>query len=235
MVDTQRITSTSLIAVCIGEVAAALATEHPRRMVHLFAVASYFPLDVESVARVMDCLQGQYHLDQLRLGGLSHWVFLEPQELDAPALRRYQRGDHLAPDGQLMRQLAALARDDEEYRRTRDQHDLLRLVSELDDLDVEFSRLAHGTAMTSARLKSLLNDFVAAGHVQVEVDEERDTLHYTFPPLDYPASRHEHIMVRLQQVEQRRGGKRRAWLLAVAILGVLALLVMVVGQSIGAW
>ena len=164
MVDTQRITSTSLIAVSVGEVAGALAATHPERLVHTFEVASFFPLDVESVERVMHCLEGHYQLDQVRRDGLGYWAFLEPSEIDAGAVRRYLRGEHLEPSGQLMRQLAALARDDEEYRRTRDQHELLRLVGELDDRCVAFSRLIHGNAMTSARLKSLLNDFVAVGH-----------------------------------------------------------------------
>jgi hypothetical protein len=224
MVDTQRISATSLLAMHVAEVTSRLAREREERYVHAFEVTTHFPLDVETIARTLDVLTEEYPLRRICLDEIVYYRLDDPEAFEEDE----DAGARLAADGPLMRELAELLESEEqEMRAVLDQHELLAVVSELRASSVELSSLTCRTTLSNAKIKSFLNDWTAEEYVAFEVVD--DEAHYTFPELDYPEERRRRVREALDEIREhgRRGRHAALWLLAAAAILLLVLLLVV--------
>lgn len=229
MVDTQRFRLGPDCVRFVGEVAAILARRHPDNLVHVLQVATYVPLDVDSVARILESYEEGDDVTRVQRDSISFFQFSDP---DRHSLRQLDldKAEHLSEANLaempgLMRSLNALKTEDDWSRKVREQHELLRIISGAKHPTVELSYLTSRTDTPSARIQSVLNDFGAQGHIELHYDEDTDTLSYTFPPIDYPKDRFERNMA-LQESAEPIESTSPMWL--IIVLATLALLAIVV-------
>jgi len=221
MVDTERFQLGPQLIHTVSTVAAQVAQQHGG-MASPLQVATYVPLDVDSVGRILEAVEEDYDLERIERDGICCFSFADPTRvLDEPI--DIDGGEHLARLPDLENNLAALKSDDGWSRKVREQHDLLRIAAGADPRTVELPYFLSRTDIPSARVQSILNDFDAENYVEHDLDEEDDVLEYTFPELDYPEARHARNIEILEELDGNGRG-HRIWLL----LGAFALLLLII-------
>ncbi|MFB6372648.1 MAG: hypothetical protein ABEN55_05960 [Bradymonadaceae bacterium] len=221
MVDTERFQLGPQLIHTVTTVAAQVAVRQGETASPL-QVATYVPLDVDSVGRILEAVEEDYDLERIERDGICYFSFKDPDAiLDEPI--DIDAGEHLAHLPDLENNLAALKSDEGWSRKVREQHDILQIAAGSDSRTVELPYFLSRTDVPSARVQSILNDFDAENYVEHDLDEEDDVLEYAFPELDYPEARHARNMEILAELD---GSDRvyRIWL----VLGAFALVLLIV-------
>lgn len=223
MVDTQRFQLGPGPVDAVADVVLELAARHNGET-NALQVATYLPLDVESVSRILDSLAEDYELERLERDGLSVTQVEVP---DDHASVDIDAGEHLEDASQLMDNLTELKAEEGWDRKVRDQHELLKLAAEADSRHIDLSHFTGRADIPSAKIQSILNDFGAEGYVECIFDEESDTLSYKFPLLSYPEARLERNLAILDDLDDTGYSRRRIQVgVAVALLLLLGILLL---------
>lgn len=223
MIDTQRLQSTPRCVSGIAELAALCARRREDSSTHPIEITSYFPIDVETVTRILESLDERADIHNEERDGVR-WVVIEhPDDYNLRVLD-LERGEHLECNATLMRHIAQLAEDPGWARRVREQHELMWLAASAREQDLDLSYFTSRTDLPSARVQSLLNDLGAGGQIDIVLDEEAGALHYRFPPFEYPRPRFERNMAFLDQLPSPEWRPVLAAAMAVALAVVLALI-----------
>jgi len=187
-------------------------------------IATYMPIDVESICRILESVQADYDLERLERNGIRYFRFADP-EAHAPTELGIEEGDHLRNLDAVENNYAALKSDEGWSRRVREQHTLLRLASRAGAGLLELEYFLDRSDMSDSRLQSLLNDFGAEGYVDHAFDRcEDESIEFRFPPLDYPEERFERNMRLLEQLGSS-GDSPRVWAYIGASVVVLLVLI----------
>ncbi len=224
MADTHRLQATPQGLRMVSKVAAELASRADGETTVL-AVTTYFPMDVDSVARVFEGLEEIEGFERVQRGAMTVY---EVEDVERFANEGPEIEDEAFVDEAiaLRRTVGALKRDADWTRTVRGQHELLHIVAESGKEVVELSYLTSRAKMSRARIQSILNGFDAAGHIAVEFDEDIGELHYSFPSLEYPKKRLEHNLEQLEEADAPARSRFSLWVF-MAIFAVLALIVLI--------
>lgn len=228
MVDTNRFKLGPDCVRLVSEVAASLARRDDEHVTHVLEVVTYLPLDVQSVARIVESLEedegGGVH--RVQRDSLSYVEFNDP---DVYSLRELDldKGEHLEDVQGLMRTINALKTDEEWERKVHEEHQVLRVAAGAKSHTVELAYFTSRLDLPSAKIQSILNDFGAEGHIQLHYDEDTDTLSYTFPALDYPEERFERNMSVQAEVEPKTSTSPIWAIIALATLGLLVAILLI--------
>ncbi len=219
MVDTQQLQSAPQCVSGVAEVAAQRASASPEHLTHALEVTSYFPLDVDTVSRMLESLCERDDISMLERDSIAYVHIDEP---DAYNLRMLDidASEHLTSNTSLLKHLAVLRSDDVWMRRVRDQHALLRVAAQARDATLELSYFSNRSDLPSAKIQSVLNDLGASGQILVSVDDDAGVVRYTFPDFDYPKRRHQQNMQLLDELES--SPVRPGLLIAVAVAVLVA-------------
>lgn len=228
MVDTNRFRLGPECVRLVSEVAAVLARRSDSNMTHVLQVATYFPLDVQSVARILESLEDDEGggVRRIQRDSLSYFEFDDP---DVYSLRELdlEGGEHLADTPGLMRTINALKTDEDWERKLNDQHQVLEVAAGAKSRTVELAYFTSRLDLPSAKIQSILNDFGAEGHIELHYDEDTDTLSYTFPEFAYPHERFERNMSVQEQAEPKASTSPIWAIIALATLGLVAAIVLI--------
>jgi len=226
MVDTERFQLGPELIHHVTTLAACVAVERGGPVSPL-QVATYLPVDAESVARVLESVQDDYEIDRIEKDGICFFQFADP-ESHAPDDLDLDAGDHLEYVGALENNLASLKSGNGWSRKVREQHEVLRLAGAAEERQLDLSYFFDRSDVSGARTQSILNDFGAEGYVAHAFDEDEDeALHYTFPALDYPEERFETNMELLEELGESESSRRVwGWIGGVALVLLVALIVL---------
>lgn len=224
MFDSQRLRSTPAGIRMVSEVAAELARRSGGRT-SVLAVATYFPVDVDSVARVFEALEEIEGIERIEEGALTLYEIEEVDRFERPGPDVSQQS-FIDESAGFVRALGTLKRDEDWVERVQAQHELLRIVADAEKWELELTYLTSRSGKSRARIQSLLNDFDAQGYIHVEIDEEIDQLLYHFPELDYPDDRFERNMRLLEEAEPPARSRVAPWIV-LAVVAAMILLVVV--------
>jgi len=223
MVDTQRFQLGPGPVDAVADVVLELASRRDGE-VNALQVATYLPLDVESVSRILDSLAEDYDLERTERDDLSITLVDLPddhQSVDIDA------GEHLEDAGELFDNLTELKAEEGWERKVRDQHTLLQLAAAANGSTIDLSHFTGRADIPSAKIQSILNDFGAEGYVDRIFDENSDTLRYRFPTLSYPADRLERNLDILDNLDDSGYSRRRIKVgVAVALLLLIGILII---------
>lgn len=224
MTDSQRLRSTPEGIRLVSEVAGELARRQGGRT-SVLAVTTYFPVDVDSVARVFEALEELEGVERVETGELTIYEITGAERFatEGPAIGDEEFVDEAAG---FLRAVAMLKGDKEWAEKVRRHHELLYILAGADASTVDLSYLTSRAKISRARIQSILNDFDAAGHIGVEFDEDIDELRYTIPALDYPEERWKQNMRRLDEVEPPARSRLSFWVF-LAIFAVIVLIVVI--------
>lgn len=222
MVDTQRFNLGPGAVGVVSTVARELARQKGQTSV--IEITSYVPLDVESVARIMDSLHGdEVVVRQPCDAGICYFEFVDgesssPVDIEAP--------EFLERSAAFTKNLSSLRNDAEWTRKVREHHELMLRASNAGESELPLAYFNEKTQISSARIQSILNDFGAQGHLAVAYDDDEDIM-YTFPEFSYPERRFERLMGVVEKLETRTVF-RGAWIaIAVGAAILLALVIFV--------
>lgn len=228
MVDTQRFKLGAVCVQLVSEVAATLARRDPEHLVHVLQLATYLPLDVQSVTRILESLEDSEEpgVERVQHDSLSWLKFDAPEhfirhDLDLDA------GEHLAEEYGLMRTINALKSDPDWERKMREEHQLLKIAAAAKHRTVELAYLTRRMELPSAKIQSILNDFHAEGHIGMSYDDDTSTLSYTFPKFDYPPARFERNMSMQAQAEPDKPANSRWAVVGLAMLGLVLIILLI--------
>lgn len=221
MVDTDRFQLGPQIVHTVGRVAVELAERGDGRVSPL-QVATHVPLDVDSVARTLESMEGDYDVERVQSDGICLFRFADPGDIYGSRID-LESGEHLEPSDSFEENLAALKAEEGWERKVREQHELLSIAAESGERTVELAYFLSRTDVASARVQSILNDFGAEGYVDPDLDEEADLVEYTFPAFDYPDERLERNMSFVAEVDESTE-PTRVW----SVVGAIALLLLVI-------
>jgi DNA-binding MarR family transcriptional regulator len=220
MVDTARFQLGPKSVQVVGGIVTEIGRTRPT---HALQVATYLPLDIESVARILDSLEAEEVLgssDDTR--GFKRIKLRNPEEY-AQWAKLAHTGEHLE-DPALKRNLVALRSDSDWCRKVRDQHRLLRAASIL-GTDTTLDALATEAEVPPSRVRSVLGDLEAEGYVQTHADD--DTVHVYLPDVGYPAERYRRNEALLTEVESKPAHLPPNWWVYVAVATVLLVLFII--------
>lgn len=224
MVDTQKIQAAPRCISGVAEVAATLARQHEDHCTHAIEVATCFPLDVETVGRMLEGLGERAGIDLIQSDGVLYIYIERPDDYNLRMLD-LDAAEHLTSNSSLLRHLSELRADPQWMRKVREQHELLRVAAAARTRRFELSYFTSRTELPSARIQSALNDLNASGHILVDIDEDADVVHYVFPDFDYPRARYQQNMRLLDELHPIEPGSRNLIALTIAALLLAALAV----------
>ncbi len=222
MVDTQRFNLGPGCVKAVTDVANALTDRHGKTSV--LAVASYLPLDIDSVARVMDALQEMDHTEvEIGEDDVTYYVVddaEEPVDLNSDL---YIEGNQA-----FLKNLETLRRDEDWIRKVRNHHEILRAASKAKSRHVSLDYLVEETGLPKPRLQSILNDFASQGIVHFDLEETDNTVRFTFPNFGYPSKRYGRHLEVMDDLESKETG-RLAWI-ALATGGAIILAIVILSK-----
>ena len=219
MVDTQRIQCAPRCVAGVAEVAALCASHDPSHRTHVLHVAGYFPLDVESVSRMLEALTEREGVT-FEQDRLSYLHIDDPERFHLRDVD-LERGEHLDTNPSLLKHLSELRSDEAWLRKVTLQHELLRIAAEARQRTLELSYFTSRMDLPSARIQSVLNELSAEGHILVELDEDDQTLRYTFPPLSYPKARWARNMQVLESLPPQPHIPAMLWAMVALVIGLV--------------
>ena len=223
MVDTHRLQTTSAGMLLVVELAARLA-ERAGGVTTILEVSTYLPMDVESVARVMEGVETLDEVEVVKVEGLESVKVANGERFRRELGEALLDGVKLDEIPELARSVGALKRNERWLKTVRGQHELLHLVAESGQRIVDLSYLEGRAQVPRARIQGLLNDFDAAGYIEVEYDEDVGELSYRFPELDYGEKRFRQNMEQIDTAEPPVRSRRSVW----GILAIVAAVVLVI-------
>lgn len=218
MVDTERFQLGPKSVQVVGGIVTEIGRNQPT---HALQVATYLPLDIESVARILDALEEEEILDSTDDTRGFKRIRLQDRDEYSEWADRARTGEHLE-DPALVRNLIALRSDTDWCRKVRDQHHLLRAASIL-GTDTTLDELATEADVPPSRVRSVLGDLEAEGYVYTYADDDGDTVHVSLPDVTYPEERFRRNEDLLTEVESKPALPPNWWVY-VAAAGILLLL-----------
>ena len=225
MTESQRLRSTAEGLRLVSAVAGELARRGGGQT-NVLAVTTYFPVDVDSVARVFEGIEEIDGVERIERGPLTVYE-IDNGERFSGADVDIDDENFLERSPAFLRVVGMLKGDPAWIQKVQRQHELLHMLSGADEEVVDLSYLTSRASMSRAQIQSILNDFDAAGYIGVEFDEDVDKLRYTIPEIDYPEERLERNMARLEQVEPPARSRVSLWVVLAAI-GVIVLMAIIV-------
>lgn len=218
MIDTQRIRCAPRCVAGVAEVAAVCASRESSHRTHALDVAAYFPLDVETISRMLEAMTERdgvaFEQDVLTYLHIDQPQAFHVREVDI------ERGEHLETNNSLIKHLSELRSDEAWLRKVMTQHELLRIAAEARDRTLELGYFTSRSELPSARIQSVLNDLGAEGHILVEVDDESESLRYTFPKIDYPKARYLRHISLLKTLPPQPRVPPMIWALVAVVLAL---------------
>jgi hypothetical protein len=216
MVDTQRIQNAPQCISGLARIAAQLAAQSADHCVNVLQVATYVPLDVETVGRMLESLREREDVSVCDKEGFEHIHFDDPESFfSGPSALTSQ--DHLLNNVSLLKHLARLREDATWVRQVQLQHALLKAVSKTRKTRLSPDFFQDALEFPAPLIKSTLGDLCANAHSHMELDAH-DRMVYTFPPLTYPKDRYDQNMELLSNLPKPYSSNLMVW-------GVLALVV----------
>lgn len=224
MADSQRLKSVPEGIQLVSEVAAYLARRHEGRT-HVLEITTYFPIDVDSIARILEGLEEIDGVNRLQTQGIC---FYEIEKPDLFSLREIdiEKQEHLNEVPSFTRALSNLKKNEDWVKKVREQHEILQIAASAKSPSVELAYLTSRTEIPSAKIQSILNDFGAESYIRIEVDEDTDTLVYTFPTMVYPRARLQHNLQILEEVQAQPPGRISLWIF-VTISAIILLFIVI--------
>lgn len=223
MVDTERFHLGPHAVQAVGGIATALARERPT---HALEIATHLPLDIESIARILDALSAEGVVTiETDEAGFKRVVLQKPDDYASHAdLVREQK---LCEDAGLLKNVKALRADAEWARKARDQHRVLRAVTSLGP-KTDLDRLVSASDVPSARVRSALGDLETEGYARTDYDPETEIMKVEFPPITYPKERFERNIGLLTVPEEKPAAQvSPVWWVALGLATlVLALFIL---------
>lgn len=229
MVDTQRFRIGPHCVAFVADVTATLAAQGQGEVSALL-VATYIPLDVESVARILDSLEEEESVHRVQKG--NGVCFYEVDELEPRRKWDLDAGEHLEDCPGFMRNLDALRQDADWLRKTREQHEVLRIAANTKKSTLELGHFTRRSELPSAKIQSILNDFAAEGYVHVDYEDEATAIKYTFPAFAYPNDRYERHMTILDELASRPAKSQRYWVAVVLVAALILAFVILAKLSV---
>ena len=223
MIDTQRIQSAPRCISGIAEVAATLARGHDDSCTHALEVTTCFPLDVETVGRVLEGLEERAGIEFLQSAGLTYLYIARPDDYNLRVLD-LDHGEQLHSNVSLMKHLAELRSDEAWVKKVHEQHEILKIASQGQKQGVRRLTLddfTNKSQLTKARLQSALNDLNASGYILIDIDESTQEANYLFPSFHYPKVRYQHNMRLLDELRPSTERHHRYALAAALLLTIL--------------
>jgi len=222
MIDTQRIQSAPRCISGIAEVAATLARGHEDRCTHAIEVATCFPLDVETVGRVLEGLEERAGIDLVVSDEIAYLYIARPDDYNLRQLDLDQ-GEHLHSNVSLMKHLAELRGDSDWVRKVHEQHEILKIASSAHGKNkrLDLAYFTERSELASARIQSTLNDLSANGYILTDVEESSQQAHYIFPEFDYPRQRYQHNMNLLDELQPTAERRHHVALFAALLITIL--------------
>lgn len=203
----------------VSMIAHELARRYGR--VSVLQVVPYVPLDVDSVARILESLDELASTHRIQgEDGIDYYTF--DDQMPAVDL---ERGEHLKDNTALTRNVHSLCEDPHWSSRARAQHLLLKLVAESPREAFTADFLASRSRLTGSKIQSALNDFVAQKYVHMLEQEDAEAL-YIFPKITYPQTLVESNLAALAPVEESRRINKLWWLVAIVSTIVLIFVVL---------
>lgn len=227
MVDTERFHINPDCARFVTEVAASLARRGGENMTDALEVTTYLPLDVDSVGRILDSIEDESGVERVQRGEIAYYRFEDPdlyslRELDLDA------GEHLEDmDAGLWRTMNALKSGEDWSRKVLEQHQIIHIAAGARDRTVELSYFTSRSEISSAKVQSVLNNFGAEGFVEIDYDEDSDTLSYTFPELNYPTERYDRNKSLVERAEPSQSNSPVWLVLLVSTILLLAVVLLI--------
>jgi hypothetical protein len=231
MVDTERFHINPDCARFVSEVTASLARRGGNHTTQVLEVTTYLPLDVDSVGRALESLEDDPGVERIQEGEISYYRFDDP---DQYSLREFDldAGEHLSDiDPGLVRTMNALKSEEDWGKKAREQHEILHIAAGARSQTVELSYFTSRCDIPSARVQSILNDFGAEGYVEIDYDEDTDTLSYTFPQLQYPAERFERNTGLIERAEPKESNSP-VWLVLLVSTIILLVAILLIRSSL---
>lgn len=220
MVDTQRFNLGQGCVQTVSAVAREIARRHAGK-VYAVEVATYLPMDLESIARILDSLveldEAAHDTDDEGVSVFTFDDIEDVQPLDIGA------EDFLSRSAAFERNLATLRNNADWTRKVRENHELLYIASHQRSHGMLLSEITDKTRISNARTQSILNDMASQSHIAVDLDG--DEPRYIFPNFDYPKERFDRVFGKVAELETRQSF-RGSWI-AFAI-GAFLLLALVI-------
>ena len=224
MIDTQQLQDAPKCVSGVAEVAATLARADDAQCTHAIEVTTCFPLDIETVGRMLEGLGERAGIDMIQSDGVCYLNFERPDDYNLRMLD-LDAGEHLESNNSLLKHLSVLRGDESWMRKVKEQHELLLVVANARFQRVELSYFTSRTDIPSARIQSTLNDLGASGFIFIDIDEDAGDVYYVFPSFSYPKARYNKNMRLLEELTPREPEQHTSWLLVALALAVFIVLV----------
>ncbi len=229
MVDTQRFRLGPHCVAFVSDVTATLAARGEGELSALL-VATYVPLDVESVARILDSLEAEGTVRRVQKDdGVCYY---ETDGFEPNRTWDIDAGEHLDDCPGFRRNLDTLRQDSDWLRKTREQHEVLRIAAGTKKSTLELGHFTSRSEIPSAKIQSLLNDFAAEGYIHVDYEDDATAIKYKFPAMSYPKSRYERHMAILDELAERPEKSQRYWVAVVLVAAVILAFVIMAKLSL---
>ncbi|MEZ4460750.1 MAG: hypothetical protein R3E66_13680 [bacterium] len=218
MVDTQRFNIGPAAVRITSVVAHELARRHGK--VAVLQVVPYVPLDVDSVARILESLDDLSSTHRIQgEDGIDYYTFD-----DTTGAVDLEAGAHLQEQPNFARNVSSLCDDADWSRKARAQHVLLQLIATSTRKTFSCDFLASRSKLPTSKIQSALNDFVAQKYAHMVVDE--DEALYIFPDLSYPPDLLARNLQALAPSEESGRTNRFWWFVAIAAAVVLIIVLL---------
>lgn len=217
MVDTQRFHLGPHAVQAVGAIATAIGSG---RATNALEIATYVPLDVESIARILDSLEDEEILvaEQIE-DGFKQIELVDATEYQAQA-KLVHSNQHL-DDPNFVRNLVALRADADWCRKVRDQHRVLRAIATVGS-HTNLDRLSEAADVPPSRVRTVLGDLEAEGYAKTSTEDHQ--LLVEMPELEYPPDRFSRNEQLLSHVETRAAPIHRFWWVVLGVAAVLLIL-----------
>lgn len=224
MVDTQRFNLGPGAVGVVSTVARELARRNGRTSV--LEVTSYLPLDVDSVARIMDSLEDDDDTTRHQADdGICYFEFEATENAGAVDI---DSAEFITRSAAFTKNLASLRNDQDWTRKVREHHELIYRASRSRSSTNELTFFTSRCEISRARIQSIFNDFASQGHASVEIEDD-DEVSYGIPDFEYPEDRYRRNIGVVEELETRTSFQT-AWI-AIAI-GAAILLAIIIGLRV---
>ena len=218
MVDTQRFNIGPAAVRITSIVAHELARRHGK--VAVLQVVPYVPLDVDSVARILESLDDLNSTHRIQgEDGIDYYMFDDvtgPVDLEA--------NEHLEGQPNFARNVNSLCDDVDWSRKARAQHTLLQLIASSSRKKFSCDFLASRSKLPTSKIQSALNDFVAQKYAHM-IEGEDEAL-YIFPDVSYSPELLARNLQALAPSEESGRTNRFWWFVAFAAAVVLVIVLL---------
>ncbi len=220
MVDTQRFNLGPGAVGVVSTVARELARRNGQTSV--LEVTSYLPLDVDSVARIMDSLEEDE--DTTRYQADDGICYFEFDSVDHSSSVDIDSPEFVTRSAAFTKNLASLRNDQDWTRKVREHHELIFRASRSRSPANELTFFTSRCEISRARIQSIFNDFASQGHASVDIKDD-DDVSYGIPEFDYPEDRYKRNIGVVEELETQTSFQG-AWV-AIAIGAALILAIII--------